>query len=1010
MTPASNSNHSLTSILTKFFHEFHETHSSTPTTEATSPPQELTQEVSTTITKFDEQEHIRKFNAQVAERDRRVAVSIQGLEFPASFYSLKMKDAFIFRIVKFMLDLQPVGFKINGMFLSFIDEIGPKYFTISNLLIFKVFIRKLRENLENPAILDNASHKRTKTFLELLFQEEIDGERTVGSFLPKTSNEASSSQETFNLVFDFCQLLIKIIEDNLSCINEKGLNDHLKTQEALNRKMAPDKRVDLSDGRSLLSKVITLKSVFSTRKKIILDQLKLVQCQFSTLNSESAPSVQYALSQVMTSIKLLYSFNTKFSKECDGFRKDLELGITEEQEQITKKSFEIFHFSSSATKTEDEDFRKKSKVLAEKTYLINRKSEKKEKSKDLEKKDTTSEDVAQLTEDLDKSLREQFEGFRKLSEIMQQAQKSMEELAEAFNRSVQNKQKQREEVRKVRLDKAKKLGKSKELANEDQIIVAQYEIFTLFRTGSEFCGTGIKLAENLILSQMANWVPASLLTSVEPDIDKLWPIYHDSLARQSQAKPAHQRDDDKKEDEVEVSSPKSPVVKIESKPAIPTKQLSSRYKQTIQLVKACEGLSWNLDPSLSIEEGENRQYFAKLDLKDSAHHLKVLFGTIERLKKCLKKEKKESLNSLIFSIVRSVSIITEQNLTAEYTIRFGTKDINHSQIDLLSRLPSRRNKEEQAEMEGFLKKIDYMVFGHRCPHNLSKTNHYRGITDPQALKWMLDMEKVQPNEMMNLVVSTLRFMEMRTASHFGADHTLSNQIKEELLQALKSSTESSKEEHPMSKTLKKDLQPLFDSCGSLVAFIEKKIRSLGNQINSENIVAHYQDALLHAKLIKQDIKLWVDSPETEDLASLGDSMWTHLQILDEQLETAHNFKSNSCPQRMHSLVAYRELRGHIEKRYADVLDDLEQGIDSHYVHYGVATRKANHQPMPLGLTWRLESVEASLVGSSLDEQFSAIGTEGQELTPEVPVELRKQLMNAMQGELEMSLELVQLKE
>lgn len=931
-------------------------------------PQVETVEAQVSYNSFE----IQKAEKEKVALDKKTVSIIQGLDFPSSFFSLKIKDALIMRVLKFMVDLQPLNITANGLFLSLIEELKKKPFDDINLINFRVFIRKLQQNLQDPKALDHKEHKKTKIFLEMLMQlEQIDPERVVSTFPFPKQLDAISNKETFEITTQFVGIILKVFEENLA-FNSADMRKFLSICR---------KNPRASKTISLISKLNTLGELFLTRKLVITSQLEQTGVRLQKLTAETLPLVQYSFAQVETSAKLLASFNANLLEEIESLKELLSYFLKEQDIEELANSIENFQLFSERTEAEDELYEQRLKKEKESSSFNLSTESKKNLDSSQNSEETDMEEIQTLEFDTLKGIVELAKSAHKVSELMQ-------DLAVRVTKINENKRKFRAEVQQILKDKTMKKSRAEQLQRNEEDAQAKivYAFFCSKLSIFTICGKGIKCVQDLIATHKPIWVPTGLVAVPTPNLDELWPLYHDGMARRTVKAPPPQKEEDLKKNGIDTSK----NVKMES-PIQTSKD---------DIIRKLQSLEWHLDASVPEEERASREYYGKLSLRDSAHHLKVLFSNIERVKLCLKTENKDALAALYFSLVRSASIITEQNLTAEYTFRFGVRDLNHSQLRLFSILPENRNEKEQAELRNFLTQIDYMVFGHRCPHSDALKYQVKDQTPPETLKALLNLSSIRQEDLINLIISTIRFVEIRTASHFGTDHSLSKQIEKELGELLKSESIALVNQD---KTLGNHLEPLVQDCSKVISSIKAKVKVLEGLPQRRIAQTHYKEALFHAKMIQTNLKFWPLASQTQFLASQGDCLWTHLQILDEQLETAYSFETQENPQRIHSLVAYRQFRGHQETRHHEVLSHLDQEIDSHYLHYGISTRCNLGLSIPDGLSWRATSVDLSMKAIIPSKGLVSSGDDS------MKQQLFGKLLHTIRGELSMSLDLLNKK-
>lgn len=940
----------------------------------------------------------------ISEQTKQAATyALLGLKIPPFYARISIKDFLILSVIQFMNELNdrsPLSSTAKALFIDLINNLNERPFNKRNQGLVKNFLEKLKPHLTQADLLTNprSSFAVQAEHLTTLASLKLTGNEPISSFLPSQQQMPTSgtilSQKSIQRLSAYVDVLLFVIDDAFSnFLSKETIRENLEVIRRANPSMR-DVPVD-----SLVRKLNTCRQRYENVVRIgIIKGLENIKNQLRNLTPESRDEAMYSIHQIQVHARVFHNILQSLVSDLQDMQDTFfDLLSTEELDGIRKQPDYLSPLSDHlVTLAEDTDalqasvvgrFQDIATMNTEQRAMI---SKIKQKLADPTKaKFLNDKKKQQSIAVLDAELKRMDQQDQQVGAVMQALAAAQKNMLSTLKGIVSKAKQEKAQVPALKAELTRRLP-----GFPIKLVGSIYKILSNLSYKVNTCVTGIDLLSKLIESNKRHWFDVAFPVAADVDYEQMWPAHHDTVARKTTMQSAIKVSlvEEETKEEVATGTLKPASTKTEAPKT--TVSIPSRHDDVSALVQSFGRLTHEPAATLQPSEKVDRKQFATLSSQDASHQLKVLFGTIARVKKRFEQGRTDRLRALMFSVVRSAGIVTEENITAEHFIKRGLTNFSHSQVQMMRgiTLPPSLSEQEQKEIHHLLGQLDFLVFGHRCPNNLQTMRERLRLPTPQGLEWMLHPDQIQPDNLIELIVGTLRFVECRSAGTEKPNHTLSDKIRKELGDALALGRSDARREVVQDVELTRAFDLKIASCEELADWIREKIAEaeLRTDPIRLSLVNAYKDALSQVEVLQDNLADW--STETEDLASLGDAIWTNLQFLDEQLETALNMETNEEVLRDHSLTELRRSRGHVEpEAHSGTVANLDLGIDAQYIHYGRAMRNAQGRPSPLGLTWRFDSVEVSSHAEEIDRGMTVVGAKGAQITPEAPKQLRDQL-------------------
>jgi hypothetical protein len=348
----------------------------------------------------------------------------------------------------------------------------------------------------------------------------------------------------------------------------------------------------------------------------------------------------------------------------------------------------------------------------------------------------------------------------------------------------------------------------------------------------------------------------------------------------------------------------------------------------------------------------------------------TLTGSIVDLAKSIQQKKSHNqfFPYLGRALIRSLSILTEQFLTAELlTQNFPYAILDHSHVKLAQLLEKKTNKPLAKNHFNFFKQLDKGVIFHRYPYpyvtKLSKHNEraLNGLIHPQSLTY----EKIKI-----LIDQALQFLNDR--------QTLSPQALSTLQKNLAHAF-SAKEE---SITIQQELPSCFRQIPQLIQDVNNLLQKVSISIENQrksSVEQEQQDILqnlhYHLEGLKQTLDGLIHFPDIAYLLAHGDLILMHLQHIDELIEANMHLRRTNERLYMHNLITYRQLRGHQENiENHQIIADLNCGAGDHYPYRyeflsHLPSQREKEFVFPRVIYWRLDALTIALHSDAFEQGF-----------------------------------------
>ncbi len=334
---------------------------------------------------------------------------------------------------------------------------------------------------------------------------------------------------------------------------------------------------------------------------------------------------------------------------------------------------------------------------------------------------------------------------------------------------------------------------------------------------------------------------------------------------------------------------------------------------------------------------------ANLSSIQSLEHTRLHLGNLRSAAQFLTLHQGPLPPAIVFAIVRSCSLVTEQALTAR-AISIGA-DISHDHVDLAEELG--------LPVPGLLNTLRHGVIFHRYPCTSELYLQEHGFITPLALQWLLRQKEASSKDLIDLISET--FATLKTIfPRLPEIHDL-----EDHLSSVKPQAPGT---HPFSSSFNEKLKtPLraYDRCAKILAVIEAA------DVNDPLRTAICGDIRFSLQSLNSALDSLIQYPHTAVLATLGDATLTLVQFLDEHIEKLWHLHTCGFVRLSHDLEGFRASRDYQESpEHQRLLAELNIGYGAQYPHrYRQETRTS-----PGALVWRLDTEKMSSNGERVDQE------------------------------------------
>lgn len=376
-------------------------------------------------------------------------------------------------------------------------------------------------------------------------------------------------------------------------------------------------------------------------------------------------------------------------------------------------------------------------------------------------------------------------------------------------------------------------------------------------------------------------------------------------------------------------------------------------------------------------------------VKDTAHHLNLIGANLDLLHTFTESEQLTFKEALIFRLVRHSSTQTEQMLALSLLESKGEITTSHSHCTITSSLSEKTLSGKFSQLSQLV--MEYGTVAHRYPYSTQAMFIHQKNDLPLALKWLLKPTDCQLSVVGQWAEQALHWAECEAAGKIS-----------KLNKIITSQKDDSKPSLLSDNTFILKMKTFIGA----IEEIKKQTLIMRARYPSSNILAKqmeltWQEINYHLIGLEQDLMLLLNYPQTRYLAAHGDSILTHLQFIDEQIETALHAYENGEFYHMHDLESYRALRNDtMDNKQCKVVQALNINMGGHYPHKMSYFLQSQNKASPLAITWRLDALQVSSHGDDIDAGMTPIysGTKSKMLHP---VKLWNALAEILEGELEM---------
>lgn len=270
------------------------------------------------------------------------------------------------------------------------------------------------------------------------------------------------------------------------------------------------------------------------------------------------------------------------------------------------------------------------------------------------------------------------------------------------------------------------------------------------------------------------------------------------------------------------------------------------------------------------------------------------------------------------------------------------------------------------------------------------------IPIPTGISWVLGRKAPEKEELVNMIVDAVQFFESQISKGASRSTLVSDKISNALSESLKGapltlpSPKHAKQFTGRLNSIQKKVNVLSTLTHSLIL----KYQESKDQLSAKK-TSTAQEVLVHLKGLSDSLETLIKYPQTRFLLTNGDRLLTHLQYLDEQMETLRHMEEEDIVVHTHDLELHRTLSDQqIPIGYQRTIEALNTIYGAQYPNrrlqsikgYNLSAGEEKRIRYPESVTWRLNAAEISTVGDSVDLDMIHVGKGGKET---VPTEVKK---------------------
>ncbi len=295
----------------------------------------------------------------------------------------------------------------------------------------------------------------------------------------------------------------------------------------------------------------------------------------------------------------------------------------------------------------------------------------------------------------------------------------------------------------------------------------------------------------------------------------------------------------------------------------------------------------------------------------------------------------KSPKPIFFTLVRSASLALEKVLKLTSHGSNNPKVFrSHDHILLMNNSSfSEEAREKIRETAGKVRSGAAFV---RYPHFYQELLHSHKEEIPETLEWLLN----KTPENVDALLSWEE--EIMTTAHIALG------IHEEVTAAthkIKNTCNS------LSKSSQKKLTQLYRTVDSII----QSLKLLKSEDSDEIILK--KEIQFHLENLKEVLQGWLDEQDSRLLWVYGEAILTHLQALDELIETLLHYRVEGIVLRpQHDLSEWRELLNQDWDEDEQIIcSELNIDWGAHYVHQWLHHYKGKAEDLPMAISWRLDA-------------------------------------------------------
>ena len=329
----------------------------------------------------------------------------------------------------------------------------------------------------------------------------------------------------------------------------------------------------------------------------------------------------------------------------------------------------------------------------------------------------------------------------------------------------------------------------------------------------------------------------------------------------------------------------------------------------------------------------------------SLEHTRLHLGILSSAAHFLTLNQDPLPSAIVFAIIRSCSLVTEQALTARAL--FEGFDTTHDQVLLAEQLALPVPTVLQALRQG--------VIFHRYPSTSELYLREHNRPTPHALQWLLSPGLADTSNLIELIKQTFAALKI-VFPHLPESQDLENFFH--------SGEPAAPLSHPFCSRMTVDgVQAAYTRCEKLTETIDAMN---GFDETFQPIKkAICKDIRFSLQWINSALECLAKFPQTLFLAAIGDATLTLLQFLDEHIEKLWHLHSFGIIRISHDLEDYRASRDYRENpEHERILVEFNIGYGAQYPHrYRHETGRSS-----TAIDWRLVTEKMSFKGQTLDEE------------------------------------------